>query len=413
MRETGENYTTALANLQSIAESSARQDSENDLPEIRDLLFLAHDLPLKITQVKVKTTQRWGRGALQMAERRQASLGRVLIKEQYKTRGPQWTGETWMGFNAVSWGSMFGVAPSKWREEGRGADEPGPWQTPPLSAFTGTFYWQDGPDGLSRAQTGRMQMGPRPNAIWVCDAFWTSNGGALQVESLSDCLGRSVAVVLFTPLSNDPSFGAIRPTPRMEPGDEHRIAIDLETGISLKRTSYFEGHTILEREVTELSFPDGFDDELFEPPPGREIVERAAPRTYRDLGDLAADLSFPLLVPRLLPDGVTYNGISFLRERPDGTQNATLVFKVSGLDHETFNMNETTDSSLGPTTAIAWEKVDRNGQELFVSNLQPGVAIRDARLTIGKTQVFISGAFLRLEDLISFALSLEEFRADR
>jgi hypothetical protein len=368
--------------------------------EVRDLLQLAHDLPAKIVRVHVKTRQIWGRGALTVAEEQQRALGRVAVPRTERGR-PRWTGETWMELDAESWRQLFGIRPARWREQGVGERRRAEMLSGTF-ASNGSLYWTDTVHGLTKQTLERRAVARPVNAVWVSDTSWATVPASIAVEAVEERLGTRTATILVTPLSYDATLHARSPQP-LDPGDEHRLAIDLATGLALKRTSYYKGETILEREVTELELPDTFDDAIFEPPGDREAREKEGPKQFRELEDLVREAPFPIFVPRL-PAGFQFvNGML----SSDASGEARVALMLSKGPGDSFAVNEQRVETDDQFTPIVWEAIVRQGRTIQVSNTQPEATLRSVQFVIDGVRIMIPMCPLSLDEAAEFALSFQ------
>ncbi|HVB07033.1 MAG TPA: hypothetical protein VNF07_12380 [Acidimicrobiales bacterium] len=402
MSRTGETYSTARSNL------FANRDATQPAIELGDLFVLAHDLPMAIRRVHVATRQTSGPGARAMTEERERALGRTFVPSEGRTRvpsnQPNWHGETWMELDAQSWRDPFStLRPARYREEGVGEGRRAA-QLSGIAATDGSIFWWENADGLGSRSLENRSMARPVHAGWVCDSSWSSEPGSLEVEAVGEYSGRPAATVLFTPIDFELVHEAPRPRAAraFDLGNEHRLIIDLATGCTLRRINYYRGEPILEREVTDLDFPEAFDDALFAPPSGRVLPSTPGPRHYRQLSEIVEAVPFQVLVPRV-PEGWRFSGGAVFEEGDGPPRVALIYIKGPGVG---FTIAEAPVEAEERPTHIDWIPVERDGRVVEISSVDPTSCVRNVRTVVGGIRAEIQPCPLQREEAVELALSL-------
>jgi len=364
--------------------------------DLADVVARARELPTRLRSLRVEThgwidVDRWSlasdraRGLL--AHRLPARADAPVRREVSNVR-------SWMEFGPDAWtGTFIELWPARWREE-REQTQFDDERSRVVSARDGDAYWSDHGEGPTVTDASQLRMSL--SAAWVVSRRWTSD--VMQrdlLDASSSVLGRPGARIRVAPQPE--SRWRLR---HMFVGEAHELIVDLATGMTLAVTSVIDGTAFQHDEVTDLEIDAPVVPALTEVPPGAEVVP--ASQGHRTLEELAAAAGLPLLAPTWLPPEYSFQsgGLYVKDEVPE----AALTFSRDR--REFISLYEWPESQARGEGGYVWERVERAGRTVLISDVSDRVGERVAQITLDGTWATIN-ASLSAPDLLDIAFSLE------
>jgi hypothetical protein len=283
----------------------------------------------------------------------------------------------------------IGVWPQRWREEYERTESNGE-----VFGFVagrdGDSYWRDHGDGVKVSDARNIKTSLVTG--WVPGTLWVRAPARRDLVDVSEAvLGRAAARVRIIPERSGWAAGPFYA------GDEHEIAVDLATGLTLAITSTVDGAVFHRDEVTEFETNPTIASALTATPADAAPVP--ASQHFESVEEVAAATPLSLLAPRWLPPEDTFqSGGVYLR---DGVPEAMLVFSR---DRRAFiSLYEWPESQAQTLDdeVYEWDHVERESRTVFISDQgdQPGQRV--AHTTLDGTWVTIDAPLTGSELLAS------------
>jgi hypothetical protein len=370
--------------------------SEGD-PTLDELIERTRALPGVVHSLRVET---WGWSDWELSSLASERTRGLLVRRRPRpadepTSRHETRTRSWMEFgDDDAWGlPMFEVWPVRWREE-HDLDVPYRNVSRVVSGRDHDAYWWDHGDDVKVSDATRMKISLA--CAWVVGQAWI--GQRAQRELLGrgpGILDRSTVGVRVTPPSRGLSAGILNN------GDEHELTVDVDTGLTLAVDSFLDGTRFRHHEVTDLEINALVPAELTAPPEDAERVPISSP--VRSVEEVAEHAEFAVLAPQWLPPGYTFQTGS-ARRHSDDTPEVSLIFSLER--HEFVQFHERPEETFPmERDRTEWERVDRGGRTVYISDRSDAQGQRIAHTTFAGTLAY-AHADLSAPDFLELMFSL-------